>query len=528
MKTLRKYQSEADKAIFSAVDKGITTNLLVLATGLGKTVVAVNAANKFKTTLFVVDSEELAEQAALSFLREKFDEAFVSNIEKIGFINYIKQGGLFALNDFKMGLIKADVFQPNGNVVIASVQTLHKRLHLLDKNAYECVIVDEAHCFLAQSYFKGITHFESKLRLGLSATPMRMDGLLLSDLFENIVYEYNIADGIKDGYLVELDAIKITTKVSLDKVKTSGGEFNQEDLSSAVNTLARNNLIADAYLKYCSGRQAIGYAVNIQHAIDLCEAFKAKGINADVISSNEELTGDRKLKVKLYKEGKINVIFNVGILTKGFDSPETSCIISARPTKSLPLFMQIIGRGTRTLKGVIDGLETALERIHAIKKSAKKECIILDIIDNTTRHNIVNCWELDKGLTPEDRVFITNEKRDKLLADRESKRLAKITHIQEKDERVSLLQLPKIKISKSLKMSKDATPAQLAVIERWGYEIKEAHYTHEMISEIFLKQEALRTAVDNLIKAGYDCKDRFVSVAEVMAANEEIKQRINK
>ena len=248
MKTLRKYQSEADKAIFSAVDKGITTNLLVLATGLGKTVVAVNAANKFKTTLFVVDSEELAEQAALSFLREKFDEAFIANVEKIGFINYIKQGGLFALNDFKMGLIKADVFQPNGNVVIASAQTLHKRLHLLDKNAYECVIVDEAHCFLSATFFKGIVHFLPKLRLGLSATPMRMDGLLLSDLFENIVYEYNIADGIKDGYLVELDAIKITTKVSLDKVKTSGGEFNQEDLSSAVNTLVRNNLIADAYL----------------------------------------------------------------------------------------------------------------------------------------------------------------------------------------------------------------------------------------------------------------------------------------
>lgn len=498
-----------------------------MATGLGKTVVAVNIASRFKRTLFIVDNEKLAEQAALSFLSEKFDEDFVKKVENIGFVDYVRQKKSFS-NDYKVGLIKADVFQPYGNLTIASAQTLHKRLHLLKPDMYDCVVIDEAHVFMAQSYYKGATFFEPELRLGLSATPTRMDGLLLSDLFEQIAFEYNIADGIKDGYLVEMDAVRIKTNVSLDKVKTKGGEFNESDLSSAVNTLSRNNLVSDSYLKYCKGRQAIGYAVNIQHAIDLCEAFKAKGINADVVSSNEELTGDGDAKWKAFKNGEIDVLFNVGLLIKGVDYDNVQCIIAARPTKSVALYMQMIGRGTRTLKGIIDGLKTALERIHAIKKSSKKDCIILDITDNTTRHNIVNCWELDKGLIPEDRVFITNEKRDKLLADREAKRLAKITHVQEKDERVSLLQLPKIKISKSLKMSKDATEAQLSVIARLGYEIKEAHYTHEMISEIFLKQEASRTAIDNLIKAGYDCKDRFVSVAEAMAANEEIKLRFNK
>lgn len=507
-----------------------------MATGLGKTQVAVSVASKFKSVLFIVDNEKLVEQAAIAFIKEKFDESFVNHVEKIGFINYIKDGGLFALNDFKMGLIKADVFQPHGNIVLCSAQTLHKRLHLLNPDMYECVVIDEAHGFMAASFFKGATFFNPKLRLGLSATPTRLDGLLLSDLFEHIVYEYNIADGIKDGYLVEMDAIRIKTNIDLDakdssgkiKIKSSGGDLNLQDLSNELNSPVRNNLICNSYIKYCSGRQAIGFAVDIRHAIDLCEAFKEKGINADVISSNEELTGDSNVKWKLFKEKKIDVLFNVGLLTKGVDHDNVSCIINARPTKSLALYMQMIGRGTRTLKGIIDGIESAIERILAIKKSNKQDCIILDICDSTTRHNLINAWELDKGLNPEDRVFITQEKREKLIADRLARSMAKITHVRDKDERVSLLQLPKIKISKSLKMSESATLAQLAVIEKWGYDISLVHYSKENISEIFGKQPASRYAVDFLQNNGYDVANRFVSVAEAMAAQNEIKNRVNK
>lgn len=527
MKELRLYQSEADKAVFKYLEQGKSNLLIAMATGLGKTVVAVNIANKFKRTLFVVDSEKLAEQAALSFLSEKFDADFIKEVEKTGFVNYVIQKKPFS-NGYHVGLIKADVFQPYGNLVIASAQTLHKRLHLLKPDMYDCLVIDEAHVFMAESFFKGVTFFEPKLRLGLSATPTRLDGLLLSDLFEQIAFEYNIGDGIKDGYLVEMDAVRIKTNVSLDKVKNKGGELNERDLSNEVNTLPRNNLIADSYLKYCNGRQAIGFAVDIRHAIDLCEAFKQKEINADVISSNEELTGNQELKWKLYKEGKTDVIFNVGLLTKGVDHANTSCIIAARPTKSVALYMQMIGRGTRTLKGVIDGLYSVEDRVNAIKSSGKQDCIILDITDNTTKHNIVNCWELDKGLPPEDRVFITSEKRAKLLLDREKRAAAKINHVQEKDERVSLLQLPKVKISKSLRMSESATPAQLAVIQKWGYDTENTHYTKEQVSEIFGKQSASAKNIEFLAFKGYDVKNRFVSVAEAMAASEEIKQRNNK
>ncbi len=526
MKIAREYQTKADELIFEAVSKGIVNNLLVMATGLGKTVVSVKVAERFKNVLFIVDSEELAEQAALAFLREKFDESFVSKVKEIGFVNYVKGGGLFALNGFKMGLIKETVFEPTGNVVVASIQTLHRRLHLLHPEAYDCVIVDEAHCFMAKTYFKGVNHFTPKLRLGMTATPQRLDNLPLSDLFEQIVFEYNIDDGIKNGYLVELNAIRIKTNCSLDNVKTLGGEFNQKDLSNEINTPSRNYQIADSYLQYCKGRKALGFGIDIQHCLDLAEAFQLKGINASAISSDEERTGDRKLKWKQYQSGLIDVLWNVGLLTKGVDSPETSCIINGRPTKSISLYMQIIGRGTRPLPDIINGLDNVEERVLAINKSGKKDCVILDIVDSTTRHSLINAWELDRQKPIEDRTFVTRENKDKLLFERAKK---KLEHVRVEDEKVNLLSLPTLKISTSFRMEEDATPAQLAAIAKLDYDIENTHYSKSMISEIFGKQAASDKSISFLRWKGYRTEGvGIITVSMAQAAMKEIEIREGK
>lgn len=519
-KQLRPYQSDAIKAIKDNLSKGCDKALLVLATGLGKTVTAVKTADDFKRTLFIVDSEELLEQAALSFLREKFDAAFSDNVAKMGFLNYVKGDGLFAMSDFKMGAIKADVFQPNGNVVVASAQTLYKRLDRLDPEMFDLVIVDEAHCYMANTYFKGVSFFTPKLRLGLTATPHRQDNLPLGDLFDKIIYEYNIADGIKDGYLVELDAIRVKTNVSLDKVRTTAGELNQKDLSNEINTLARNNQIVDSYLKYAKGRKTITFCCDIQHCMDLADVFIERGIKATAVSSDEERTGDRSQKIRDFKAGKYDVVFNTNILTKGFDYPEVSCIIAAAPTKSLTRYMQAIGRGTRILPGVIDGLETAAERWSAIKKSDKKDCIIIDIVDNTNRHNIINAWNLDKEKEPEDRVFTTQEKKEKLLA----ARIAKLEHTREEDERVKLLPLPKIKMNKSIRMVEPATEAQLKAIQAWGYDIENNHYTKGMINEIFMQQSASEKQIGFLKWKGFDVS-KGVSKAQAAAAFKMLEEK---
>jgi len=517
-KKLRPYQQASIDSINTNLSKGIDKALLVLATGLGKTVTAVKTAEQFKKTLFIVDSEELLEQAALAFLRDKFDSEFSNNVAEMGFINYIKNPHYFAAKGFKMGAIKQDLFEI-GDVTIASIQTLYRRLHLLDPEEFDCVIVDEAHCYMAKTYQKGVLHFNPKLRLGLTATPQRADNLPLGDLFDKIIYEYNIADGIKDGYLVELDAIKVTTNVSLDSVRTTAGDLNNADLSNEINTLARNNLVVDKWIQYCKGRKTIVFACNIQHALDLCEAFLNKGISATAVSSDEELTGDRSKKVKDFKKGVYDVIINVNILTKGFDEPGIQCIVAAAPTKSLTRYMQAIGRGTRILPGVIDMIETIEGRWSAIKSSDKKDCIILDIVDNTNRHNIVNAWNLDRELPPEERVFTTQEKRDKLI----SARSAKLEHKQEKDERSKLLKIPRFKINYgSENMKKLATQPQLEWIKRLGHDVENNVFTNAMCQEIIGQQPLPHAKKEELRKMGYDVDSKPLTNSDYAAVMKEM------
>ena len=494
MKALRKYQNDAIASALSSNGECIIT----MATGLGKTFTAVELSRSFKNTLFIVDSEELVEQASDAF-RTAYPE---------------------------VGLIKADVFNLKP-ITIASIQTLHRRLHLIPNDYFELQIVDEAHLYMAKTFRKGVEHFTPKLRCAITATPVRMDNLSLSDIFGEIVYEYNIKSGIEDGYLVELDAIKIKTNVSLDKINTVAGELNQGQLSNEINTLARNNQISEAYLKYANGRRTIVFCCNIQHAMDLCDVFLSKGIKSTAISSDEELTGDRTGKVKDFKEGKYDVIFNCNILSKGFDLPIVSCIINASPTKSLTRFMQGVGRGTRPLTGVIDGIETSKDRWAAIKKSDKKDCLIIDIVDNTTRHNIVNAWNLDKELLPEERVFITQENRQKLIDARLGKK-AILDFERKDDEFISLLRIPRIKINlDSEGMKKSATKAQLDWIEKLGYRSDENTYTHGMIQQIVGELPASRDKIEEIKSLGYSI-DRPLTNNDYNAVKREIYIKLQK
>jgi superfamily II DNA or RNA helicase len=514
MKELRDYQKKAIKAVEMELYGGSKAQLLVMSMGLGKTFTAVKIDEQLqsKKTFWVTDDERLLEQSAMAFINDKFDKPFADRVNKEGFINFYRNGGVCSETGYKMSIIKADLFDTSGDIVFCSAQTLWRRLDKLDPNLCDIMFIDEAHCFGAKTLYQGINHFTPRLKLGLTGSPYRTDGVLLGDIFDTIAFEYGMRDGIKDGWLCELDAVRIKTNVSLDKVHTSAGDFNKEELSNEINTLARNNLIAQSYLQYAKGRQAIGFGVDINHCMCLTEAFQQHGINAVAISSDEERTGDKNVKIKAYRNGEIDVLFNVNLLSKGFDHPDTGCAITAAPTKSLVRYLQ--------------GPAGRINRLKSPDYVAKfgQNAILLDITDNSTRHNIINAWGLDKGLPPEDRVFITSEKRAKLLLDREKRAAAKLNHTQEKDERVSLLQLPKVKISKSLRMSESATEAQLAVISRWGYDIANTHYSKEMVSEIFGKQSASLKTVEFLKYKGYSCEG-FVSVAEAMAASEEIKKR---
>jgi len=510
-KELRPYQELAIKAIESALERGVSKQVLVLATGLGKTYTAVQVSKKYNRVLWITHTEELLEQSALAFIRERFDDSLSSHIESIGYINYVKKGGLFAGTDFKMGVIKAADFYPNGNIVMASAQTIHRRLDRLDPNTFDLIIADECHYSYSVTWRKTLEFFSPTLLLGLTATPHRSDGMPLGDIYDEIVFDYGIKEGIENKYLCELDAVRVKTTTSLDSVRTTAGELNQKDLAEEINNPQRNQLVVANYIKYAKGRQAIFFCTDIAHTMDLSVIFNEHGISCKPITGDEDITPERSQSIKDFKARKIEVLTNCMVLTHGFDAPNVGCVGMASPTKSLTKYLQCCGRGTR------------LKDEEFVSKFGQN-AIILDYIDNTSRHNLVNAWELDKDKDPEDRVFITQEKRDKLLEARKKKALLNIKR--EEDERVSLLKIPRPKISKSIRMQEPASEKQLAWIASLGYDVVNDSYTKQMCSQIIMDLPATQKQRGLLKFKGYDVDSVTVLTRGMMeAAMKDLEKR---
>jgi len=493
VKELRPYQFKCHNDVISDYEKGIISQLIVLFTGAGKTFLLIKLLERmgFKRVLWLSFQEELVTQSAMAFIADKFDDNFYNYIKEVGFLNYVKDSdSRFSLKGFSLGCIKGDIFKPDANVVMGSVMTVAKRLDRISPDFYDCIICDEAHLFGSKSAYSVINHFKPKLLLGCTATPTRTDGMMLGDIFDKITFEYDLGAGIKDGWCTELDAIKVKTNIDLDKVKTTAGDLNQGDLSNAVDTLVRNNLIVDKWKQYAEGRQTIAFCVNIQHAINLAEAFRESGINAVAVSSDEELTPDRSSNIRRFKEGKIEVITNVGILVAGFDHVNTGCAIMACPTKSLTKYLQSIGRAAR------------LKYEEYVAKFGQN-AIILDITDVTTKHNLINCWALDSKKKLEDRCFTTQEKKDLILAERLS-RSVKLEHERNVDERVKLLALPPAKQFTWKKMQEQATAPQLKWITDLGYDTQNVQYTKQQCADIIAMEPCSKREKDYLESKGYD------------------------
>lgn len=525
MRKLRDYQSEGHAAVFAALDRGVTNQLFVLATGMGKTFTASQIMDRFKRTLWITHAEELINQSALSIMRDRGLE-----LEKhrniLHFLDDKETQGVFASDEFRtiraeMGVIKQHRFDVSARVVVASVQTLVRRLHKIDPRQFDCVIADEAHLSCSPTWTKVLHHFKPRLRLGLTATPRRADGISLANHFDEIVFERDIKFAVDNGYLVELDAVRIKTEIDIDKIRTTGGDMNQADMEALLDTPARNNLIADSFLKYSPNARALGFCIDMQHAINLCRTFNEKGIKADFVVADTELCPDREERILRFKRAETQVLFNVMILTMGFDVPAVDCIIMARPTKSLTLYLQAIGRGTRPLSGVIDGHDNPQDRIAAIGASLKPKCMIMDIVDATNRHSLINSWTLDKGKDPKDKVFITRAKR----ADLEKQRLNRaMDFTRTQDERVNLMAIPKWSVNNSHKMQEAATEKQLELLKRKGLWQEGVEYTKRDCSEVYMMSPASEAQIWRLAKEGYDVS-KGITIGDAEAAFKEINER---
>lgn len=534
MKKLRDYQQKGVDAINAALKRDVSNMMMVLATGCGKTFTAVKAISPFKKRLWVTHTEELMEQSGSALLKELYPNVDIQTmIDTYGgltdYIKAVKGYGMFSdLSENEIiqgiGIIKAEAFDIEADIVIASAQTLHRRLDRISPDTFDAVVADECHLFASTTFVKSLNHFQPKLLLGLTATPHRADGAQLGEIFDEIIYQYNISDAIQDGFLCELDAIQVKTELSLDEVRTTAGEFNQKDLKQTIDTPVRNKLLVDKYKQYAEGKQNIVFCVDIEHAQNVHKMFKDYGYSSDILVGDEAITSDRKAVINRFKTGQSQILVNVMIATAGFDHPNIGVVTLACPTKSLTKFIQQIGRGTRTLPGVIDQYNTPQERIAAIKASTKPHCTILDIVDTTTKHRIINTWSLDKDLPIEKRVFCTQEKKQKLIDFREKRKFEAQT---KKDTRINLMELPKVKYSNSIKMKDPASEKQVVLLERLGYDTANNSYTKADANKLISDHPATEAQIKFLRWKGYDVSNG-VTKAEATLAFDAIKAKESK
>jgi superfamily II DNA or RNA helicase len=348
----RPYQLECIEAAVGAVLAGKESGLIVLPTGVGKTFTALEFLRLMRLpTLFMVHRDELVGQTVAS----------------------LRRCWLTA----RVGVIKAERDEWRGrDVVVASVQSLTvKRLKNIPEDTFGILVTDEAHHVPAPTWDRAFRHFGAAFKLGLTATPDRLDGRGLSEWFgHEPLYAYQLAHAVRDGWLCRVRQYAVTTDVDLSGVETRAGDFAKDQLARAVNDPARNAAAADAYREHCDGRRGVAFCVDVQHAYDLAMAFCEAGIASAVVDGSMDQE-DRRGTLRRFREGRIRVLANCEVLTEGFDDPEVSAVVMARPTKSRALYQQCVGRGLRLADG-------------------KDDCVILDVTDNCRNHKLVTATRL--------------------------------------------------------------------------------------------------------------------------------------
>src|ERR1019366_8751693 len=208
-----------------------------------------------------------------------------------------------------------------------------------------------------------------------------------------IVYTYTIRKAIKEGWLVPLRGFRLKTSVDLSEIKSTAGDYAQDELSKAVNTPQRNVQVVKFWLDNAERRTTIAFTVDIQHAKDLAEAFKRAGVKAEAIWG---LDPDREDRLNRFKANEIEVLWNCGALIEGFGAWNVMAILDAAPTKSSSKYTQKIGRGTR----LEEGTGNLLEAIKAGIVLRKKDCFVIDVCDNNKRCSLVSLPSM-LGLNPD-------------------------------------------------------------------------------------------------------------------------------
>ena len=370
------YQQEIlDKIRAERQIRGNYKNLIVAATGTGKTVISAfdykNFCKEFGRTanlLFVAHREEILKQSIVTFRGILKDNNF---------------GDLYVGNEKPASL----------NNLFVSIQTFNSRelTSVTTPDFYDYIIVDEFHHAAAHSYQELLTYYKPKVLLGLTATPERMDGKSILEYFNNrITAEIRLPEAIDRKLLCPFQYFGVTDEVDLSDLKWERGGYNRKELSNVYTmnqavACKRANLIIRSIFKYVTDInevKGLGFCVSKEHAKFMSDYFNSKNIPSMYLVS-ETSDEDRNSAKKRLVEGYVRFIFVVDIYNEGVDIPEVNTVLFLRPTESLTIFLQQLGRGLRLCEGK-DCL-TVLDFIGQANKNYNFESKFSALLDNTSR-----------------------------------------------------------------------------------------------------------------------------------------------
>lgn len=318
---LRPYQHEFLDAVAHSFGEGHRRLMAVAATGAGKTILAAELMRREQgNCLFLADAQELINQNA--------DKYFTHTGERAG----VEMGAQTS----RVGVDR---------VVVATSQSLHRRLEKFEEDHFNLIIVDECHRnSLGDAPQKIFNHFSYAKILGITATPFRSDRKELGNFYEKIAIDIGLDRLIREGYLSRIQIKSFPMSVDLRDVKMSGGDYSTSDLGAVIEPIlqeAANQLVTHA----ADRKKIVIFLPLVKTSIRMARILNDMGIKAVHVS------GDDSSQLREFTHGDARAICNAQLLSTGWDCPQVDCVLVLRPTKSLALFCQFIGRGTRIHPG---------------------------------------------------------------------------------------------------------------------------------------------------------------------------------
>ena len=319
---LKEHQQEALDALAKMRGAKETIALIHHATGTGKTVTAVSDAKRLGgRTLYIAHTKDLITQAADTF-RELWPEA-------------------------SLGLYVENHKETDAQVICASVQSVALNLDSFLPDAFDYLIIDEAHHAAAETYQKVLAYFTPRFTLGLTATPERADDQDILEIFKNTAHRLDIQTAVEIGELVPVRCIRIHTNIDLTEVRFNSVQYNIRDLESKIFVPERNQLIADTWMEFVRDKRTVIFCASVRHAEQIASLLNEHGVPALAVSGSMKLA-ERNEATRRFAQKKLLVLCACDLLNEGWDCPETEVLFMARPNSrrnSSKVGIAVLNRG---------------------------------------------------------------------------------------------------------------------------------------------------------------------------------------